>query len=498
MIHGGPHYLETERELTRKSCEDSGAIQRIAPNLIFRIPILIPILNSDPRLYFEMVENFGKAYDRFSALKDSKPHVRLSGQDVVGLDPGFTRDIKGAISMDEWGIDPFRLVILTAKSAVASGAQIFTRTRVDNVELQGNQVVGVNVWRDGQKRLIRARTVINLSGPWATFVDPKRMPSVQLAPSRGVHLVLDRRVVNFSMVCKAADGRGSVFILPHEHTTIIGATDEVYTGNPDEAPITQENVTDLMRAVERYFPRLPEYRVMRALVGVRPNLPPEVNENTPGREHAILDHAKDGAEGLYSMVGGKLASYRMMAEELTDLICKRLKKNELCRTHLESLPGCTNEMPWREEAKRLAMDPLTVRRLMYRHGYKAMEILENARKNPELAQTLCECDQVLAAEVEYCVREEWAQSLSDIRRRTRLGMGPCQSCRCSRQTSLFLSSLLRWSPEKTDQESDRFINQRWQGNLPVLYGEQAKQEEYARALQLMAQGEGCGTGKESE
>src|SRR4051812_29456441 len=136
MIHGGPRYLETEREVTRKSCEDSGAIQRIAPNLIFRIPILIPIMQADPKIYFEMVETFAKAYDSFSVLKGGKPHARLSKEEVQTLDPGFAKDIVGAVSIDEWGTDPFRLVLLTAKSAVMAGAEIFTRTKVEGIAIQ--------------------------------------------------------------------------------------------------------------------------------------------------------------------------------------------------------------------------------------------------------------------------------------------------------------------------------------------------------------------------
>jgi len=487
MIHGGPRYLETERETTRKSCEDSGIIQRIAPNLLFRIPILIPVLKSDPRIYIELVESFCKAYDSFTFLKGGKPHVRLNREDIHTLDPGFTDDISAAVSIDEWGTDPFRLVILTAKSAVMSGAQIFVRTRVERVEVQSGKVVGLTILREGHERqLVHARTVINVAGPWAPLIDPEKTRSIRMRPSKGVHLVLDRRIVNVSLVCQAIDGRKSVFILPHEHTTLIGTTDDDFYGHPDQVTITQDEVGYLMQAVQRYFPSLYDYRIMRAFVGIRPTLYGwGMNESDLSREHDILDHTTDGAEGLFSMIGGKLAAYRLMSEEMTDIVCRKLRRKERSRTHLETLPGCTAEFPWREESKRTGMDPITVKRLMYRHGYKALEILENARQNPELRQTLCECDQVIAAEVEYCVREEWAKNLSDIRRRTRLGMGPCQSCRCSNQTALFMGSLLNWTNEEINSQARRFLENRWHGNAPVLFGEQAKEEEYARALHLM-------------
>ncbi|MCB0416494.1 MAG: FAD-dependent oxidoreductase [Bdellovibrionaceae bacterium] len=494
MIHGGPRYLETERETTRKSCEDSGAIQRIAPNLLFRIPILIPVMQQDPKIYMEMVETFCTAYDSFSAIKGGKPHVRLNRAEVQALDPGFSKDIVGAVSMDEWGTDPFRLVILTAKSAVASGAEIVVPAKVQEVVTENGKVKGVKVARDGHGvEFVSAKTVINLGGPWAPFIDSKKTRSIQMRPSKGVHLVLDRRIVNVSLVCKAIDGRESVFILPHEHTTIIGTTDDDYYGHPDRVTITQDEVGYLMQAVHRYFPDLHEYRIMRAFVGIRPTVYGwGMSESSLSRDHEIYDHKNDGADGLYSMIGGKLAAYRLMAEEMTDKICKRLARKESCRTHLESLPGCTTEMPWIEEARRTGVDPLTVRRLFFRHGSEAHKILEAARKDPELRQTLCECDQVLAAEVEYCVREEWAKNLGDVRRRTRLGMGPCQSCRCANQTALFMGRLFNWNASEVDQASQDFVARRFRGNLPVLFGEQVKQEEYARALHLYSTGEGHG------
>lgn len=488
MIHGGPRYLETEREVTRKSCEDSGAIQRIAPNLLFRIPIIIPILKSDPKIYVELVETFATAYDSFSNLKGGKPHVRLNAEDIRRLEPGYSPDIIGGVSIDEWGTDPFRLVILNAKSAMMNGAQIITKAKVEKVEIEGTQVVGVQVQHEGQRHLVRARTVVNLTGPWAKLIDDRAMPSIEMRPSKGVHLVLDRRIVNVALICKAIDGRESVFLLPHEHTTLIGTTDDDFYGDPDHVTITPDDVGYLMQAVERYFPALPKYRVMRAFVGIRPTLHTwGVDESSLSRDHKIYDHSVDGVDGLYSMIGGKLAAYRMMAEELTDILCRKLRKHERCRTHLETLPGCTTELPWREESKRTGLDPITIKRLMYRHGFQAFEILNNACRNPELSKTLCECDQVLAAEVEYCIREEWAQNLSDIRRRTRLGMGPCQSARCAKNTASFMGEILKWDKERIHFETMRFINARWKGNSPVLYGEQAKQEEYMRSLHLLTE-----------
>ena len=191
MLHGGARYLDTDPDVTRQSSEDSASIQRIAPDLLFRVPVLIPALKTDSPLHLEKIEAFAKAYDRFSAKKGGKPHVRLSAKDVATLEPGLARDMRGAVSLDEWGVDPLRLVILTAKSATMAGASLYTQTHVEKVETQQGKVVGITARREGHGRaLIRAKTVINVAGPWAPFVDPGKMPSLRMRPSKGVHLVI--------------------------------------------------------------------------------------------------------------------------------------------------------------------------------------------------------------------------------------------------------------------------------------------------------------------
>ena len=285
--------------------------------------------------------------------------------------------IFGARSVfDEWGVDPFRLVVLTAKSAAMAGASLYTQSHVENVEAQQGKVVGITVRREGYGRsLVRAKTVVNVAGPWAPFIDPKKMPSLRMRPSKGVHLVVDRRIVNVSIVCRAVDGR-SVFLLPHEHSTLIGTTDDDFYGHPDHVSVTQDEVGYLIQAVERYFPAIAQYRITHAFAGIGPTLYRwGVKERSLSRDHMIYDHAADGADGLYSMIGGQLANYRLMAQEMTNLICRRLNRRETCQTHLETLPGCTSGYALARKARRTGIDPITVRRLMYRHGYNALKIL---------------------------------------------------------------------------------------------------------------------------
>src|SRR3954466_1095107 len=139
MIHGGIRYLRYDVHTTKMACTDSGYIQRIAPHLLFRIPFIVPIpkppagkklKEAFDRVYLELAEVFFEAYDEFQPLKRGKPHTRLTREEALALEPGLAPDILGAVTMDEWGIDPFRLVCENAVDAVENGAEFLTYTEL--------------------------------------------------------------------------------------------------------------------------------------------------------------------------------------------------------------------------------------------------------------------------------------------------------------------------------------------------------------------------------
>ena len=140
----------------------------------------------------------------------------------------------------------------------------------------------------------------------------------------------------------------------------------------------------------------------------------------------MRDHAADGVPGFVSMLGGKLASYRAMAEETTDLIARQLGNGEPCRTHLLPLPGGEASLGAVQVAAETGLPELAASRLIYRQGARALPILEAARGEAWLHEMVCPCEQVSYAEARYCLREEICETLSDLRRRCRVGMGQCQ------------------------------------------------------------------------
>ncbi len=489
MIHGGIRYLPADPQVTRLSCIDSGYIQKIAPHLLFRIPFIFPMRRKGPRpslvekAYLYGAEVVFSMYDDYQPFKRGKPSSRLSAEETRALEPGIRPDIVGAVTTDEWGIDPQRLCVANALSARAHGADVFLHARVVGfVRASDGRVLGAEVEQDGRRFVLRARVVLNASGPWSPRVAALAGVTVKLRPGKGVHLTLDRRISNYGVICTAVDGR-QIFVYPHEQSSIIGTTDDDYYGDPDHIPITRDEVEYLFQGIESIFPSIRRARVVRAWAGVRPTLwKYGRTEDALSREHALIDHADHGAPGLYSLVGGKLASYRVMAEETTDVLSRALHRFARCRTHEEPLPGGEGVPDVAELAAEHRFPEWTVSRCVYRHGKLADRILAAAHDEPWLRSMLCPCEQVTYAEAVWCLREELVRTLSDLRRRCRLGMGPCQGADCAGAAAQLLARERRLSPGETERELRVFLAERWSGQRPVLAGESMGQQEITRAL----------------
>src|ERR1700693_3631141 len=168
MIYGGPRYLEFDWDTTRRSSEDAGFIVTIARHMVYRVAFLVPILPHDKN-NIERIETGMEVYDRFQPLKKSNPHVRLSADEARQAEPGLTTDLVGAVTLEEWGVDPHRLVYANVQDAVAHGARALNHTRVIDLLRDAGKVIGVRYRAsDGSLSESRARVVVNAAGTWVS------------------------------------------------------------------------------------------------------------------------------------------------------------------------------------------------------------------------------------------------------------------------------------------------------------------------------------------
>jgi glycerol-3-phosphate dehydrogenase len=484
MIHGGPRYLTYDPDVTYTSCLDSGHIQRIAPHLLFRIPFLMPVhkARGSAKAMLTALDAFFDLYDKYQPLKHGKPHTRLTADEVHRLEPGVAGEIVGGVSFDEWGIDGARLCIGNAVDAMENGAEVRVHTTVTEILRNDDGSTRGVRYRDrfsGEAGVRTARVVVNATGAWAPItagLSGLEQSRARLRPGKGIHVYFDRRLTNYAVVARAIDGR-QVFLEPWQNMSVIGTTDDDFYGDLDDCVATADEARYLIEAVERVFPSVGDARAIGTWAGVRPTLYAwGPNEDELSREHEVIDHAGHGADGLYSMVGGKLASYRIFSEEMTDLIAARLGNSAPKQTHISPLPGGDDTVDPLRLAVDLSIDPTSATRLEYRHGGRSLRVAERIKEDPREAAVVCPCEPVLEAEVRYVVQNELARTVEDVSRRTRLGLGVCGGMRCAARCGAIVAEMTDQSPAAGRGMALGFLEGAARKRLAIVGPEQARQE----------------------
>ena len=479
MIHGGVRYLEYDWETTRLSALDAGHIVRIARHLVHRIAFLIPVLPGD-RNNLERMDTAMEVYDRFQPLKLANKHVRLTPEEALAAEPGLTPELVGAVTMEEWGVDPHRLAWANVQDAVAHGAQAHNHSRVVELVRDGGAVIGVRYRApDGALVEARGRMVVNATGPWVPELCLLAGVEVRLRPAKGIHLVYDRRISNFSISTTAVDGR-DIILVGHGPFSILGTTDDDFYGELDRPEVLPDEVEYLLQGFERAFPGIRAYRPVRATAGVRPTLGAwNRYEDDLSRHHAVFDHeARDGRSAFVTIAGGKLSMYRLMAEETADLVCRKLEVSAPGRTAELPLPGAEADAPPAEElARRHGLPALTAARLLRRHGCRAEAVLESGADRR--GRISCRCELLSEAELAHAARSEQVRDLGDAFRRVGLASGPCAGAACVERAAEVVGRELGWSAGQRREQSADFLGALWAGRASVLENGGWAQEELA-------------------
>jgi len=379
-----------------------------------------------------------------------------------------------------------RLCAANAVDAVEHGASVHVHTTVEKLLRDGpaGDITGVQ-WRDrltGRSGVVHARGVVNSTGAWGPLTASLGGLSPRTAavrPGKGIHIVYDRRLSNHAISVSTIDNR-MVFIEPWQNVSVLGTTDTDYYGDLDDVQTTSDEVRYLVQGMARVMPSIRGARIIGTFAGVRPTLykwgpiPDALS-----REHQIVDHAEHGAAGLFSMIGGKLASYRIFAEEMSDLISMRLGIVRRCSTHEHPLPGGDAKLDPDAFARDNGIDPVAARRLIFRHGSRAVRIAELWKLDPQSAAMVCTCEAITDAEVRYVIRHEFARTVDDVSRRLRLGLGPCGAMRCAMRCGAIVAQELELDPREGLRQAAAFLSRMARARLPGLGPLQARQEALA-------------------
>src|SRR5207248_2819156 len=287
--------------------------------------------------------------------------------------------------------------------------------RVTELIRDGGKVIGVRyTGSDGGQSEGRGRAVVNATGPWSPELGAMAGVDIRLRPAKGIHIIYPHRISNFSISAESVDGR-DLLMVAHAGFTLLGTTDDDFYGDLDSVDVLEDEVDYLLQGFERVFPRIRDYRPVRTTTGVRPTLFKwRKYEDELSRRYEVIDHASQGVEGFVTIAGGKLSMYRLMAEETSDAVCRKLGHQAECTTATRPLPGNESDTdPVAELAARCGISALAALKLQSRHGSNAEQVLDEGRTSRLLRRGV----PVTEAELVYAARHEQVRTLADAFRR---------------------------------------------------------------------------------
>lgn len=471
LLHSGGRYVVKDALAAQECIRENRVLRRIAPASI-----------EDTGGYFVATPDDAEDYVEGFAAACAASDVdceEISVADALRHEPALNPKIRRVFRVPDGAVEPWQLIDANVADARRLGSDAWRYQRVVAMERSGDRIVSVTLHdeRSGTLSTIAPRMVVSAAGAWAGQIAALADVKLEMSPGKGTMLIYNHRMTDtvVNRCHKSADGD----IMVPVHTVAILGTTEIHVDDPDIYDIGREEVLALVREGEKLFPDLGGMRILRAYAGVRPlyQAPEAVTAESMAdgraisRAHAVLDHGRlDGVENFVSIVGGKLTTFRLMAEQTVDMVCRKLGVTEPCTTADEILP---NQVPGKT----------------YWLGHR---LAEHEAEGGGDANLFCECEFVTRPLLDDYLTEHWPCSLDDVRRGTRLGMGPCQGGFCTFRAAGVVAERAALPPgtpghlaggagespgvaELADRALLGFLRERYKGTRPIAAGRQLQE-----------------------
>lgn len=432
LIHGGFRYLEHyEFRLVRESLIEREVLLRSAPHIIWPMRFVLPHHKAMRPAWLLRLGLF--LYDHMGARKilDGTKFLNLKNE-AVGK-PLKDDFVKGFEYSDCW-VNDARLVVLNAMDAREKGAEIMVRTKVTSARRQdGIWHVTTKDLKSGKSQKHKARLLINASGPWVDKVlgealsenNPKNVRMVQ-----GSHIVVPKiHDHDRAYIFQNADER-IIFVTPYEDDySLIGTTDHDFEGDPKDAKITPQETSYLCKAASEYFKKpILEKDIVWTYAGVRPLYDDGASAAQEAtRDYVLKTEGEAGEAQLVNIFGGKITTFRKLAESMMDIVEVKLGKKQPAWTSTAHLPGGEfdalgfDALVDEISAKFAFLEKHHVHKLVRRYGVRVWDMLENIKSKKDLGKHFGA--NLYAFEVSYLMEQEWALNADDVLwRRSKLGL----------------------------------------------------------------------------
>jgi len=466
LLHSGGRYVVKDPEAARECIEENRILRKIMPHCI-----------EDTGGYFVLTPEDEASYaDRFLAgcheagiAVDEVPITKMLAQE-----PNLNPKISRCFHVPDGAADGFAAAHANVSSAMAYGAQVLTYHEVTQLLTTNNGKLSVTgaLCHDlvnDEPVEIYADLVVNAAGAWVGKIGASAGVEIAIRPGKGTMIAVSQRIVNTVINRLKMPSDGDILVPAHT-VAVMGTTDQ-QVPDPDKFAIEPWEVQLMLTEGEKIIPGFSQMRMLRAWAGVRPLYQETKTDQSRDitRSFVLLDHAeRDGVPGLLTITSGKWTTYRKMAEVTVDKVCEKLGTQRKCLTHLEMLPTSDGQVASGK----------------YHH---LGERLAHIELDKAYGQLICECELATREIIEYAIENGQARTLDDIRRDTRLGMGPCQGGFCTLRAAGIWHAVDHRSPSdvsKTNSGIHDFLQERWKGLLPILWGQQLRQENLNELIYL--------------
>lgn len=369
------------------------------------------------------------------------------------MEPALSNDMIAAYEVNDASINPFKISIENMSDAVSRDSQFFSFIKIIGFKISNHSIDhAIVINRINQETFhIKAKTYVNASGAWAGMVAAMAGISIGMVLSKGTLLVTSKRITKrvINRLRKAADGD---ILVPGGVVSIIGTT-SIRVDSPDNIYPTVKEVDQIISQGERVIPSLSTCRYIRAYSGARPLVYEGTiqDDRNVSRGFTLRDHQADGVDNFITITGGKLSTYRLMAEKASDIVCW---KNSIFSSSL------TKEIPLPSTKSGEWSEP----------GVRAKEKFKsNTIKDP----ILCECEMVPQSAIDTIINSiqqtRGKPDLISIGRRSRIGKGPCQGALCSLRILAHMVDTDVIQDHSDIDDLKHFLNERWKGERSLLW-----------------------------
>jgi glycerol-3-phosphate dehydrogenase len=450
LLHSGGRYVVKDPRSAKECMDENRVLRRIAADCI-----------EDTGGYFVTTPWDDPEYsDRFvdGCVRAGIPVDDVLVAEALRREPRLNPKILRVLSVPDAAIDAWKTLWGCVRSAAEYGGEHFIYHRVTGINKEDGRVVGADAVdrRTGEEVRFEAGFVINAAGAWGAEVAAMAgCEGITILPGKGIMIAMNHRMVQ-TVVNRCEMPADGDIIVPIRTVCVIGTTDEKVT-HPDDLPVTQSEVDQMLDDGEKLVPGFRDARALRVWAGARPlfkdTMQRVASTRDVSRSHAVLDHKnRDSIEGFITITGGKFTTFRLMAEETVDAMCVQLGVQRACRTHEEPFPDSEHKTYYRVDAR-----------------------LRASEMDMHREQLICECELITKRTLQEAIKRRETTNLDDIRRTVRLAMGPCQGGFCIYRATGILHSVKNLDGPGANDSLVNFLQERWKGMYPILHGDQWRQ-----------------------